>query len=215
MENKKRKLKQKIVKNGILYFCLLNLSIFGLFLVSNGSVSPSVNVVPSPTTPVITGGLENGVFNEKDSILIQGNAHIPNALVTIYVSSSHPMVVTTTSDDQGRFTYLLTQRLEPGEHEVWAQVTNDKGITSKESDPVMFTIKGENGEIISQTETESINGPLASLFSKGKTIWNNLIAQIVVLCLLFLAIGTNVYFIFREVMKNKSLDLRNKSQEGS
>lgn len=208
-------LKQKIVKNGILYFCLLNLSIFGLFLVSNGSVSPSVNVVPPPSPPVITGGLENSIFNREDSILIQGNAHIPDALVTIYVSSSHPMVVTATSDDQGRFTYLLTQRLEPGEHKIWTQVTNDKGITSKGSDPVMFTIKGENGGIISQTEAESINGPLTSLFSKGKTIWNNLITQIVVLCLLLLAAGTNIYFIFREVRKNKLLDLRNKSQEGS
>ena len=215
MKNKTGELKQKIVKNRILYFCLLNLSIFSLFLVSSGSVSPSVNVVPSPTPPVITGGLENGVFNEKDSILIQGNAYIPNALVTIYISSSLPMVVTTTSDDQGRFTYLLTQRLDPGEHEVWTQVTNDKGITSKESDPVMFTIKGENGEIISQTETESINGPLTSLFSKGKTIWNNLITQIVVLCLLLLAAGANIYLVFRAIRENKLLDLRNKSQEES
>jgi len=210
MKNKTGELKQKIVKNGILYFCLLNLSIFGLFLVSNGSVSPSVNVVPSPTPPVITGGLENGVFNKEDSILIQGDAHIPDALVTIYIFSPHPMIVTATSDDQGRFAYLLAQRLGPGEHEVWAQVTNDKGITSKESNPVIFTIKGE---IISQTETESIDGPLTSLFSRGKSIWNNLITQIVVSCLLLLAIGTNIYFIFREVRKNKLLDLRNKSQE--
>lgn len=73
----------------------------------------------------------------KEVLKISGKAK-PNTTVIIYVYSD-PLVITTTSDEDGNWQYTLEDPLEPGKHEVYAVVNKGDG-SYKRSDPLSFLI---------------------------------------------------------------------------
>lgn len=86
--------------------------------------------------------LEN-VTNEKnasatvDGLKISGTTK-PNSRVLVYVFSD-PLVLTTTADANGNWTYTLEDPLEPGNHEVYSVVDRGDGVYQR-SAPVSFVI---------------------------------------------------------------------------
>jgi hypothetical protein len=75
--------------------------------------------------------------NKKETLKISGTAK-PNSLVFLYIFSD-PLVITTSTDSDGNWQYVLEDPLKPGEHEVYAVV--DKGDGSyRRSDPLAFII---------------------------------------------------------------------------
>jgi hypothetical protein len=69
----------------------------------------------------------------KPSNLLKGKA-TPNTTVVLYVYSYVPMVLTTTTDENGNFEYDLADNVVDGEHTVYVAVTDDTGKIAKKSD---------------------------------------------------------------------------------
>lgn len=76
--------------------------------------------------------IEQASDNEEDrGFVMSGNA-TPNSTILIYVFSE-PLVLTTTTDENGNWTYVLEDPLEPGEHEVFVAVEDDEGEVVRSS----------------------------------------------------------------------------------
>lgn len=75
----------------------------------------------------------------EQSLRITGNAE-PNSVVTLFIYSSLPIVITTTTDANGNWEYDLTHPLADGKHDVYATITNETGKINKKSQPFSFFI---------------------------------------------------------------------------
>lgn len=63
--------------------------------------------------------------NGKDRLVFRG-VSLPNSTIVLYIFSE-PLVLTTTTDGEGNWTYVLEDPLAPGEHEVFVAVEDDSG----------------------------------------------------------------------------------------
>jgi hypothetical protein len=91
-------------------------------------------------------GLENrvdttGTFDPKKWNVLSGHA-APNTTVLLYVYSYVPMVLTTTTDENGNYTYDLADNVVDGEHTAYVAVTDDTGKIMKKSEPLALFVKG-------------------------------------------------------------------------
>lgn len=64
----------------------------------------------------------------------------PGRVVTLYIYSDMPMVVTTTVDANGQWTFDLRDQLKDGVHEVYVAVNDDTGKVVKKSNPLSFVV---------------------------------------------------------------------------
>lgn len=64
----------------------------------------------------------------------------PNATCILYVYSYVPMVLTTTTADDGSWQYDLTDSVMGGEHTVYVAVTDDTGKIERRSNPLSFVV---------------------------------------------------------------------------
>lgn len=112
-------------------------------------------VVPSNFAPVAPTGIKklpivktvkiNSLENEKritdnvekNVLRFIGTAK-PNSIVFIYVFSD-PLVLTTTTDGEGNWEYVLEDPIEPGNHEVYSVVNRGDGVYER-SDALSFTL---------------------------------------------------------------------------
>lgn len=88
---------------------------------------------PSNTT------IKNDDETEKEVLVFRGTAE-PDSTVLIYVFSN-PLVLTTTANANGEWTYMLEDPIEPGDHEVYTVVDRGNGVYER-SDPIAFSIVG-------------------------------------------------------------------------
>lgn len=82
-----------------------------------------------------------GVFNPAKWNVLSGRA-TPNTTVLLYVYSYVPMVLTTTTDENGNYSYDLADNVVDGRHEVYVAVTDDTGKIARKSEPLAFFVKG-------------------------------------------------------------------------
>ncbi len=75
------------------------------------------------------------------STLRLGGTAVPNAVVTIYIYSFLPVVVTTTTDADGTWSYDFSSRLVDGRHEAYVSVNDDQGKIVKTSSPFSFFVR--------------------------------------------------------------------------
>lgn len=85
----------------------------------------------------VNGSIKRLNEEEKQTLVLSGTAE-PNSTVVLYVFSE-PIVLTTTTNNNGEWTYELEDPLEPGEHEVYAVVDRGDGVYEK-SDPFSFVV---------------------------------------------------------------------------
>lgn len=71
-----------------------------------------------------------------EAILLSGTS-IPNTSLVIYIFSE-PLVLTTKTDGDGNWTYILEDPLEPGEHQVYVTVENGDEVVR--SEPFAFSV---------------------------------------------------------------------------
>jgi hypothetical protein len=81
--------------------------------------------------------------------VLRGRA-APNATVLLYVYSYVPMVLTTTTDENGDFSYDVGDSIGDGEHTVYVALTDDTGKIAKKSEPLSFFVK--EAKAVSQDE---------------------------------------------------------------
>jgi hypothetical protein len=137
--------------------------------INNGTTRPTVEeirrfnvcfasnnyILPSNFAPVAPAAIKELPKNEKftvqkpenvshtndsgevKALKLSGKA-APNSLVVIYVFSD-PLVLTTTADAEGNWTYTLADPIEAGDHEIYTVVDRGDGVYER-SDPVSFII---------------------------------------------------------------------------
>jgi hypothetical protein len=77
--------------------------------------------------------------NEKSNLKFQGKAK-PNQVITLYIYSAMPIVVTVQSDSNGNWVYELDKTLVDGTHEAYVAINNDEGKILEASLPTPFFI---------------------------------------------------------------------------
>lgn len=136
-------------------------------LPSNFSPVDPLKVKELPTTKKASvSKLENvkPVRSESKSnvaLQISGTAD-PNTTILLYVFSN-PLVLTTTTDSYGNWTYTLEDPLEAGDHEVYTVVDRGNGVYER-SAPVSFVIasaeaSAEDGEGVPQLSLRLADTP--------------------------------------------------------
>lgn len=112
-------------------------------LPSNFSPVPPASIRELPKSADSAINRPENITRQRDEAQIQalklsGRAK-PNSLVLIYVFSD-PLVLTTSTDDNGEWTYVLEDPIEPGSHEVYSVVDRGDGVYER-SDPLSFVIE--------------------------------------------------------------------------
>ncbi|MFA6252320.1 MAG: hypothetical protein WCX74_02890 [Candidatus Paceibacterota bacterium] len=79
------------------------------------------------------------VENQKGGIRFQGKA-IPNQIVTLFIYSTMPIVITVEADSNGNWIYELDKSLINGKHEAYVVINNSKGRIIEASLPKPFFI---------------------------------------------------------------------------
>jgi len=77
---------------------------------------------------------------DEDVIRLSGVA-APNSVVTVFVYSYLPIVVTTTTDENGNWTYDFGSKLAEGRHDAYVSVNDDTGKLVASSSPLAFFVK--------------------------------------------------------------------------
>jgi hypothetical protein len=75
-----------------------------------------------------------------DVVRLSGRA-APNTVVTLFIYSYLPVVVTTTTDADGNWRYDFSSRLAEGRHEAYVAVNDDTGKLVAASRPLAFFVK--------------------------------------------------------------------------
>lgn len=78
--------------------------------------------------------------SEEEVIRLSGVA-APNSVVTIFVYSYLPVVVTTTTDENGNWTYDFGSKLAEGRHEAYVSINDDTGKLVAASSPLAFFVR--------------------------------------------------------------------------
>ncbi|MFA6603674.1 MAG: Ig-like domain-containing protein [Patescibacteria group bacterium] len=122
-----------------------------------GQVSPSFSVQVAPATGSgapedrtpgagnanlnLNGEVAGGVGGRSASagLRLQGTS-LPGMTCLLYVYSYVPVVLTTTADANGNWTYDLGSSLNDGEHTVYVAVTDDTGKITEKSNPLSFIV---------------------------------------------------------------------------
>jgi hypothetical protein len=95
----------------------------------NSTVSDSLTV----------NAVETVKLNEKSNLKFQGKSK-PNQLITLFVYSVMPIVVTVQADSNGNWIYELDKALVDGTHEAYVVINDDKGKIIESSLPTPFFI---------------------------------------------------------------------------
>jgi hypothetical protein len=106
--------------------------------------------------------LENiATSSDIGAYLLQGRA-TPNIVVTLYVYSDLPLLVTVRTDDYGNWKYELRQSLSDGEHEVYVVLNDATGKVVAKSNPLSFLIKDAQAATINGSIPDNKNASIDS-----------------------------------------------------
>lgn len=110
--------------------------------------------------------LVSTVKTDDSKLIIEGKAE-PNQVITLFIYSSMPIVVTVETDQDGNWIYSLDKSMVDGTHEVYAVLHNDKGKIIESSMPKMFFI--EEAQAVSIDET-FLQGNVSQVNTKAEDI---------------------------------------------
>lgn len=88
---------------------------------------------------IIIEDVKTIITEEKASLVVRGKA-LPNQVITLFIYSSMPIVVTVQADQDGNWVYSLDKSMVDGTHEVYAVLHNDEGRIVEASAPKTFFI---------------------------------------------------------------------------
>lgn len=92
----------------------------------------------------------------KKNITLSGKAQ-PNMLLTIYIFSNDPVVITVRTDENGNWNYELDKEIADGRHEAYVAVTDDSGKIITKSQPVAFVKTAEAATVIPISDLQEKN----------------------------------------------------------
>lgn len=108
---------------------------------ANNVASSSLKFNVEPLRPPIISDIPK-VITTRDELIIRGTSFYPRVTIKIYIDQDglDPIIVETTTDDQGGWNYFHKRRLKKGVYEVWAKVVDDRGAQSLNSAKEVLTV---------------------------------------------------------------------------
>ncbi len=91
------------------------------------------------STSLTVNSVETVKENTKNNLKFQGKAQ-PNQVITLFIYSTMPIVVTVQADANGNWVYELDKTLIDGTHEAYVAINNDQGKIIEASLPTPFFI---------------------------------------------------------------------------
>ena len=102
---------------------------------------------------------------DGDEVLTLRGTSLPNSLATIYIFST-PRVITVSTDEKGKWEYVLGNELQNGEHTVFVTTTDNKGRLLAKSDPTLFTKTSQTalvGVLVDSAPPEEVHALFSGL----------------------------------------------------
>jgi len=100
--------------------------------------------------------------NTKDPGYMLAGISDPNSIVTVYIYSDLPLVLTVKANSEGNWEYKLNRSLSDGEHEIYVVVNDETGKVVNKSSPSSLFIK----EAKAVSASDYLNIPANSLAEK-------------------------------------------------
>lgn len=112
-----------------------------------------------------------------------------NSVVTLYIYSDLPMVVTVSADEYGNWQYNFKESLTEEEHEIYAVINDNTGKVVKKSSPLNFFVKEARAVSITDYISSEISG-LPQAQQERDFVLYYIMAGFVVF------IGITIYYLF-------------------
>ncbi|MBU3918426.1 hypothetical protein KKC63_00735 [Patescibacteria group bacterium] len=127
--------------------------------------------------------IKKSEVTQKEIFRIEGKG-LPNSFVAIYIYST-PIIVVTKIDEYGRWIYELDKPLDPGEHEAYVVLTNNKGEIIVRSEAFRFIKSGASVlQLVPGLWAKASGaGDIISPYQASRNIFAVLTASIIVLAL--------------------------------
>ncbi|MCK4540063.1 hypothetical protein KAU09_02835 [Candidatus Parcubacteria bacterium] len=119
--------------------------------------------------------------------ILSGQAD-PRSVVTIYLYSDIPLLITAETDEYGNWRYELSESLIEGEHEAYVALNDNTGRVIKKGSPISFFIK--------EAKAISIEEFAASAPSSRTTKTESMIKLYIYISIIIIAIGIMLFIIF-------------------
>lgn len=126
----------------------------------------------------------------EEALRLSGTA-APNSVVTIFIYSYLPVVVTTTTDANGNWTYDFGSKLSEGRHEAYVSINDDTGKLVASSSPLAFFVKEARAVSEEDFLRPDVNVEQGSASLSRRFLWGG-IALVAVALLLTIAIVRQV-----------------------
>lgn len=143
--------------------------------------------------------IEMTVSGAGQSFLKFEGKGLPNSFVTLYVYSS-PIIMTTKTDENGNWIYILEKPLDEGQHEVYVAVTNNKGEVTARSE--VFPFIKTAGAVVALAAPSSLSSEAVGVVSPVEVFQKSYI--ILTLSIVILGIGIVLIIIGLIAKKQKS-----------
>ncbi len=127
---------------------------------------------------------------------LSGNAK-PNSVISLYIYSDLPLIVTTQTDEFGNWQYELTESLIDGEHEIYVAINDNTGNIVSKSNPISFFI--QEAKAMTVQDFVAAAPALANENAIIKTTVassENLIKYYIIIAIAIVAIGILLFIIF-------------------
>lgn len=124
----------------------------------------------------------------------------PNAIVTLYIFSKDPIVISIKADVDGLWNYELDKELADGQHEVYVAVADDEGKIVSKSEPIAFIKTAQAADMIPFSEFQENESPVKN--SAQQFVLIAIIVMSVCLALALAAIG----FLTRKESFNEGIN---------
>src|SRR3990167_5774242 len=127
---------------------------------SEKPISEELVVEKIDNKPLPDPDINSPESSAENKIVLSGKGPA-NTILTLFIYSNDPIVVTVRTNENGEWIYELDKTLEDGEHEVYATITDDTGKIESTSSPMRFLVKQARAETIPEradTGVDSIPG---------------------------------------------------------
>lgn len=141
---------------------------------------------------LIVKGVDNIIDEQgaiQEGLSLKGQAE-PNSVVTLYIYSDLPIVVTTKVDRYGNWEYELNESLIDGEHEVYVVLNDNTGRVLKKSNPLNFFIEEARAISVTDYVSAAVVAPEISQES------DNLMKYFIIITFMAVLIGILLFVIF-------------------
>lgn len=124
----------------------------------------------------------------------------PNSVVTLYIYSDLPLVITAKTDEYGNWNYELDESLIEGEHEIYVAINDNTGKVISKSNPLTFFVKEAKAISVKDFVSSSAS---AQEFTTPIKKTESLIMYYIIIAIFIIAIGIILFIFFLMQIKKQ------------